>query len=190
MLIWIVKVTKSYHIWKLILVEFFSKNCNDKSIQKSRAKICIKKKLSLNVCERFSFITVSPNRFCFPCFVLQNAHYTELLHYPMSRPNLPSSQNEMRSSFSRSLARSFSLKSDVLWRGWRPAGGIKRFIFTRVTASHASWHNASGNSRAFRTPSRCILTGAGPAQTSVVPIGVTHRRLSASEVGVSRTIYH
>lgn len=31
---------------------------------------------------------------------------------------------------------------------------IKRFIFTRMAGSRASWHNANGHSRTFRVPSR------------------------------------
>lgn len=42
----------------------------------------------------------------------------------------------------------------VLARGLTAGRCIKRFIFTRMVGSRASWHNASGNNRAFRTPSR------------------------------------
>lgn len=43
---------------------------------------------------------------------------------------------------------------DLLARGSTAGRCIKRFIFTRIAGSRASWHNASGHSRTFSTPTR------------------------------------
>lgn len=136
---------KSYHICKLVLVALQRKrDYNEiyKSNQKSRAKIYIKKTLSfINVWES-SFITVSPNRLCFPRLVLQNAHSTEFLHYPMSRSNLPSIvlvvpyQNKMCSSHSQSFAHSRSstwMKSrEGVWRSAGVHKAVHIYTYGRV----------------------------------------------------------
>lgn len=64
---------------------------------------------------------------------------------------------------------------------------IKRLIFTRMAGSRASWHNASGNSRTFKSPSRCILTGANHQCTD----RCSTPTLVGIEVGVrARTVYY
>lgn len=137
----------------------------------SRATICIKKTLLslINVWRVFIYHRVSkPSLLSAP---RSSELSTGLLHYPTSRPNLPN--RRLCPSFRirvrcvrPAIARSFSLESDGVSREGLMIGSrcIKRFIFTRTAGSRVSWHNASGNSRAFRTPSRY-------SETAVIPIG-------------------
>ena len=83
------------------------------------------------------------------------------------------------------IARSFSLELDRLSRGDLMASRcIKRFIFARMTGSRASWHNASGNSRADSGSHPDILTGVNHRCTDRYST-----RLSASKSRFAHVLY-
>jgi len=89
------------------------------------------------------------------------------------------------------IARSFSLELDRLSRGDLMASRcIKRFIFTRMAGSRASWHNASGNSRADSGSHPDILIGLNHRCTdrystpTVVGVEIEIRMYCTSSINV------